>query len=226
MYIYLRVFNYIQFYFYFYKFFLVLCQICLVTFDSPLSLFYIFSLLNFLNLLILESEREREISVCCSTFWCSHWLPLVWQGMEPATLTYQDNALTNWATQPGNPFSIFYLFQHFICSYVTFCIDSSVQSSWRFKSCLFLLTLTNGGWLLYGYIFSLFKNLYLIEFKLSESLGDWVKKALLSRGFAFPSAGHTGVIKLGHFDLFPLFEVFKIRCLVQIEPETHVTPGL
>ena len=59
MYIYLRVFNYIWFYFYFYKFFLVFCQVCLVTFDSPLSLFYIFLLLNFLNLLILESEREK-----------------------------------------------------------------------------------------------------------------------------------------------------------------------
>lgn len=50
-----------------------------------------------------------------------------------------------------------------------------------------------------------------MEFKLWEFSCDWVKKALLWRGFAFPSARHTGVTKLGHIDLFSLFGVFKIR---------------
>ena len=56
----------------------------------------------YFNLLILEreegrGERERETSIC-STYLYIHWLILVvpWPGIEPATLVYQDNTVTDW----------------------------------------------------------------------------------------------------------------------------------
>ena len=48
-------------------------------------------------------EGGRETPVCCSNYLCMHWLILVhaWPGAAPATVAYQDDALTNWATRTG-----------------------------------------------------------------------------------------------------------------------------
>ena len=47
-----------------------------------------------------EGQRKREAWICCSTYLCIQWLillcALTW--MEPATLTYSDDALPNLAT--------------------------------------------------------------------------------------------------------------------------------
>ena len=47
-------------------------------------------------------EIDRAQAICYSTL-CIHWLNLTCPLMriKPATLTYRDDALTNWATQPG-----------------------------------------------------------------------------------------------------------------------------
>ena len=52
-----------------------------------------------------ESERGKKTSVCCFTYLCIHWLILVTCPDQdwPATLVNWDDALTNWATQPGQP---------------------------------------------------------------------------------------------------------------------------
>ena len=45
-----------------------------------------------------ESEDgEREALICCSTYLCIHWLILGWvlTRIEPATLVYGNEALTN-----------------------------------------------------------------------------------------------------------------------------------
>ena len=49
-------------------------------------------------------ERERERLICCSTYVSINTgclLYVLWLRIEPATLAYLDDALTNWATQPG-----------------------------------------------------------------------------------------------------------------------------
>lgn len=50
--------------------------------------------------------REREMSICCSTYYmcsCVLWLILVapWLGIQPTTLAHQDDAVTSWATRLG-----------------------------------------------------------------------------------------------------------------------------
>ena len=48
--------------------------------------------------------RERGTLICCFTYLCIHWLLLPhkpWPGMESTSLVYQEDALTNWATGPG-----------------------------------------------------------------------------------------------------------------------------
>ena len=47
--------------------------------------------------------RKGETSICCSMYLCIHRLLLVRapMGIKPTTLAYWNNALTNWATQPG-----------------------------------------------------------------------------------------------------------------------------
>ena len=49
-------------------------------------------------------KRERETLICCYTYLCIHWLIFVCalaKRMGQATLVYQNNTLTNWATWPG-----------------------------------------------------------------------------------------------------------------------------
>ena len=55
-----------------------------------------------------ERERERE-RICCSTYFSIYWLLLVCALMkvEPTTLVYWEDDLTNGATQLGSPFSSF-----------------------------------------------------------------------------------------------------------------------
>ena len=50
-----------------------------------------------------EKERERETSISCSTYSCTHWLPLVCAltGDRTNNLGYWDEALTNYATCSG-----------------------------------------------------------------------------------------------------------------------------
>ena len=52
---------------------------------------------------MIFSEKETKTSICCSTYLCIHWLLLICAltEIEIATLTYQEDALTNWATWPG-----------------------------------------------------------------------------------------------------------------------------
>ena len=56
-----------------------------------------------------ERERERETLICCSTYFAFiRWFLYVpWPGIEPATLAYWDDVLTNRTTWPGHIFSIF-----------------------------------------------------------------------------------------------------------------------
>ena len=56
----------------------------------------------FFNLLILEGEGERT-SICCSTYtFIGCFLYVPWLEIEPTTLAYQKDALTNWATWPAH----------------------------------------------------------------------------------------------------------------------------
>ena len=50
-----------------------------------------------------EREREKEALICCSIHLYIHWLSPACAliGDPVATLVYQDDALTNSATQPG-----------------------------------------------------------------------------------------------------------------------------
>ena len=60
----------------------------------------IFLFLNF-YLLILR-KREKHWFVVPLIYAFIGWLPYVpWPGIKPATLMYQDDALTNWAPWPG-----------------------------------------------------------------------------------------------------------------------------
>ena len=54
-------------------------------------------LYTFKKFLFTDFLRERETSICCSTFLCTHWLTLVCalMGIEPTTLAYWEGALTN-----------------------------------------------------------------------------------------------------------------------------------
>ena len=46
-----------------------------------------------------EREKHRSVVPLISAF--TGWLYVLWWEIEPATLAYWDDALTNWATQPG-----------------------------------------------------------------------------------------------------------------------------
>ena len=50
-----------------------------------------------------EREREKETSIYCSTYYAliDCFLCMPWPEMEPATLVHHDDALTDWAPQPG-----------------------------------------------------------------------------------------------------------------------------
>ena len=59
-------------------------------------------LIYFIYLLVLEmgeggkGESEREREICCSIRFCIHWVLLVSAlRIEPTTLVYLDDALTN-----------------------------------------------------------------------------------------------------------------------------------
>ena len=51
-------------------------------------------------LLILEGKGEKETSICFPLIYtfigCFLYVP--WPGIEPASVVYSDNALTNWTT--------------------------------------------------------------------------------------------------------------------------------
>ena len=50
-----------------------------------------------------ERERERKTSIAVPLIYAfiGCFLYVSWLGIEPATMAYGDNSLTNWATQPG-----------------------------------------------------------------------------------------------------------------------------
>ena len=101
------VFSFPLFFSFFFFFFLLLPQMKLMlvgtseTVDQCQQLWWRqkkkeFSFLtkNFYLLILEERGRKRETFIDWSLY-------VPWLGTEPATLAYQDNALSNWATQPG-----------------------------------------------------------------------------------------------------------------------------
>ena len=55
--------------------------------------------------IIYSLERERFVIPLIYAFIGCFW-HVLWPGIEPTTLAYQDDTLTNWATQPGLELSI------------------------------------------------------------------------------------------------------------------------
>ena len=87
-------------------------------------------------LLVLEREKEKETSISCFTYLCTHWWITVcvpWLGIQPATLAYQGDVLTKWATWPGPPSII--LFDTF---------QSKLQTSAYFSLTTFVCRLLTG----------------------------------------------------------------------------------
>ena len=76
---------------------------------TPFS--YSYSQFLFIDLRERKGHTERKINLLFHLF--MHSLVdsciLTWPGIEPTTLAYWDNALTNWVNQPGPTFSIFNL---------------------------------------------------------------------------------------------------------------------
>lgn len=67
---------------------------------------YSFTFLFLKSILERQTVIETETYICFSNVYAFiGWFPNVpWKGIEPATLTYQESTLTNWATQPGSGF--------------------------------------------------------------------------------------------------------------------------
>ena len=60
---------------------------------------------NFFKLLILEREKHQfVVPLICAFIGCFLYVP--WPRIEPATLAYWDNTLTNWASLPEPIFMI------------------------------------------------------------------------------------------------------------------------
>ena len=64
-----------------------------------------------------EGERKKHWFVVPLIYAFTGWyLHVPWPEMEPATLAYQNNTLTTWATQPGHGTILFILFLSFLSS--------------------------------------------------------------------------------------------------------------
>ena len=70
---------------------------------QPHGLLCLLSPFKKIHELFERDRRHGEPSICCSIYSCTHWLILVCAptGMEHASLAYQDDVLTNWATWLG-----------------------------------------------------------------------------------------------------------------------------
>ena len=81
-------------------------------------IFFLFPFLNFLFInWFLEREKHQFVILLIYAFigWCLH---VPWLGIEPTTLVYWEDALTNWATWAGPSFSFFFpsfLHVNFVC---------------------------------------------------------------------------------------------------------------
>ena len=140
---------------------------------------FFFSFYNFFNLLILE--RERETSICCSTYLCIHWLILV------CTLTRdRTHNLDAWG-QCSNQLSymaraaIFYFWCSSwpifgSCVLLTYCF-----SLWKLHA-FFLRTLSSFWWrsfvwelrMLINIVSSLFLGSFIINDKILKIMSSYL----------------------------------------------------
>ena len=97
------------------------------------TLFYLFIRILFID--FREKEEGRETHTHTHTHWfvvpliyafMGWFLYVPWPGIEPATLAYWDDTLTNWATWPGPENAI--LKEHTMCRYLMSLIDSAALS--------------------------------------------------------------------------------------------------
>ena len=94
-----------------------------------------------------ERERERERDFLFHLF--MHSLVYSWSGIEPTILVYQDDALTNWATQPGPVLPVFLLLHLVECLLCARYYVRLRTQWWQARPCL---------WRAYGLCFLSLKS--------------------------------------------------------------------